>query len=350
MAWAPFLAYWWEKAATPAMHELGSSNFLRAIGADVLLRGTAPLFQKEYGRTTRTGTTEGERHITSFHTPIGSLHSASRYSAAGDTWFLTEHPVTCAEDFKILEYIAKDTQLIPDYSEYEATLLANPDALQVPLVTPEGKTAFQSMIEYWVGTEELCYMLADDAAQIEPALAAMQALSMEGARLSAASPAEAFISWEDTSTTNLSPTWYERYVLPEINGWCDILHSKNKLYIQHACGHLRALAPLIAASHIDAIESVSAPPTGDITPLELANLLPNHIAMISGIEPTFFMNATLDELAAHVAEVCHAFAGRRFILANADSCPPSVAVEKFGFVSKQVHELFGKPVPAIRTF
>jgi uroporphyrinogen-III decarboxylase len=64
---------------------------------------------------------------------------------------------------------------------------------------------------------------------------------------------------EDTSTTNINPAYYEKYILPEINGWCDILHGEGKKYIQHACGHLKHLLPLLGGSKIDGIESVSPP-------------------------------------------------------------------------------------------
>ncbi len=171
-----------------------------------------------------------------------------------------------------MRYLMEDSHLDPDdaYSRRSART----DALFRRWSARSTKTSFQSMIEYWVGTEEMAYALADMPDEVEQTLETMWKVSEQGARLSAASEAEAFISWEDTSTTNISPTWYERYILPEISRWCDVLHEAGKLYIQHACGHLRALSPLIAGSKIDALESVSAPPTGNITPLELREQLP----------------------------------------------------------------------------
>ena len=339
-AWAPFLAYWWETGAPEHVRKKGMPHFMRSAGADVLLRGFTCPHKKRYNQTIVSHETTGNPDVrtTRFRTPVGELIAESRFSPAGDTWFLTGHPVKTEADLKTLAFIARDSILEPSYDDYETLQAENPDALIVPNLAPEGKSSFQSLLEYWIGTEELCYMLADMPEAVEDTLSAMQALSLQAARIAAASTAEVFLSWEDTSTTNLSPAWYEKYVLPEINQWCDILHGAGKLYIQHACGHLRALAPLIAGSRIDGIESVSAPPTGDITPWELAALLPPHMAMISGIEPTFFMNATIPALEAHVEFLCRTFAGKRFILANADSCPPSVSIDKFAAVARATKE------------
>jgi uroporphyrinogen-III decarboxylase len=359
--WAPFLTYWWDQNLIAEAEQLGELGFKRAVGADLLMRGHCDrpvhnqyedlyMFHQEYEKTKITETTDKKQKQIVYETPIGTLRAGYSYSPGGDTWFLTEHPVKTADDFKTLAYVAADIILTASYKKYEEELKKNPDTLYLPLISPFTKTAFQSMIEFWVGTEELSYFEADYPVVVADTLAVMQRTSMEAARISAVSPARAFISWEDTSTTNISPSWYERYILPEINQWCDILHASDKLYVQHACGHLRHLVPYIAASKIDAIESVSEPPTGNILIKELSEQLPERIAIIGGIEPTFFINSTAEELDARVDMLCDHFMGKRFILANADSCPPMVDIDKFSIVSRRVHENCNTIPPAFASF
>jgi len=359
--WAPLLSYWWDQNLISGADRLSEIGFKKAVGADLLMRGHKDrpthneyedlfMFKINYGKTKIKKTITGNKKQLLYETPLGSLQAGYVYSPEGNTWFLMEHPVKAAEDFRILKYIAEDTTLESDYEPYLQEQKKNPDALFVPLITPFFKTAFQSMIEFWVGTEELCYLETDENDAMKSALEAMQRASMEGARISAASPAEAFISWEDTSTTNISPSWYESYILPEINGWCEILHEKAKLYIQHACGHLRHLLPLIGNSKIDAIESVSEPPTGNIPIAETMKILPEHITVIGGIEPVFFVNCDKEELEKRTDLLCDLFRGRRFIMANADSCPPQVDINKFGIVSSRIHKNFGLQPPEITVF
>jgi hypothetical protein len=61
--------------------------------------------------------------------------------------------------------------------------------------------------------------------------------------------------------------------------------------------------------------------------------LPEHIALIGGIDPTFFESCTSDELEKYVKDLLSTARGRRFVLANSDSCPPGVTYDKFLLIS-----------------
>jgi uroporphyrinogen-III decarboxylase len=146
--------------------------------------------------------------------------------------------------------------------------------------------------------------------------------------------AEERLQKEDTSTTNINPAYYEKYILPEINGWCDILHGEGKKYIQHACGHLKHLLPLLGGSKIDGIESVSPPPTGNIEFTDFRDNFPQEKSMIGGIEPVFFENSTHEELKEEVVRLARHCKGTPSIMANSDSCPPGVTRKKMELVSQ----------------
>lgn len=360
IAWAPFLTYWWDNNTNKAAEQKGEAGFKTSVGCDVLMRGHYDrptrreyrdmyTFKTSYGKTSVKETIDGRFKYVKYDTPVGELMATYTYSPNGDTWFLTGHPIKKTNDFSILRYIIQDTILEPD-DTYLQELQKLPNALLVPLVTPLGKTGFQSMIEFWVGTEELAYAFCEIPDEIEDTLKTMYTLSSIGAKISAASKADVFLSWEDSSTTNISPQWYAEYILPEINNWCDILHEKGKMYMQHACGHLRALAPLIASSKIDALESISDPPTGNISILEMSQLLPDRITLIGGLEPTFLINAPDEALIEKVHEELDALHKRRFILANADSCPQEVDINRFGIVTREVYQYFHLDIPNIEIY
>ena len=107
---------------------------------------------------------------------------------------------------------------------------------------------------------------------------------------------------------------------------------------------------MIAQSKIDALESVSAPPTGNTNILALNEILPERIALIGGLEPTFIMGATDDDLLEKVREELDALRNRRFIRANADSCPPMVDINRFGLVTREVYRYFGMTAPDIEIY
>jgi hypothetical protein len=344
--WSPNLAYWWEHEEISGSIDLSNEVcFLRDIGADPLIRGHYPissskwedmfLFDTKYKKSTVRESVNGNFKQKIYETPVGNLNFMYRLSDKGNTWFLTEHGVKNEEDFKILQYLKEDTILIANYTRYEEeSNKYREDALLVPILCPESKSAFQAMLEYWVGTEELIYALADFPETVIATLGTMRSVSEKAAEISSQSSAEAFLTWEDTSTTNLSPQYYEKYILPEINSWCDILHKNNKLYVQHACGHLKDLMTLIAKSKIDCIESISPPPTGNIELWEAREQLPENIALIGGIEPTVFLNYNMSDLEKYVTRLIEKMKHSKFVIANSDSCPPGVELEKFKLVSE----------------
>ena len=68
---------------------------------------------------------------------------------------------------------------------------------------------------------------------------------------------------ENTSTTMISPDFYERYSLAQIKAQADYIHSHGKKLILHMCGLLNDLLPLFKRAGIDGIHSVTPPPVGN---------------------------------------------------------------------------------------
>ena len=344
----PYVAYWWEHQ-TDEFTAQGELGFLESVGSDPLFRGHWPmngkdyeemaLFRKEIADCEIKEVIEGNKKNITYHTPIGDLTLGYLYTPVSDSWFLVDHPVAEEEDFLVLQHIMKNTKLIPEYERFNKVYdeLGERGVL-VPLVSPESKSSFQSLLEKWCGTENLVYALMDFPEVVEDTLKIMYERSMEGARICAASRAEVFETYEDTSTTNISPQFYRDYILPEINGWCEILHASGKLYLQHACGTLDQLLEDIAGSKIDALESLTPAPMGDVKMERAAEVIPQHMAVIGGYGGIQFLEDTEDEVEEGGRRLLKIMKGKRFILGNSDSCPPGVSVEKFRRLVKVAKE------------
>jgi len=347
--WSPFLAYFWEDQSEE-IQQRGQLEFLENIGADPLLRGVYGTDVLQLFKLKRNCCHVNEivktniKHII-YETPVGNLKESYKYSTDGNTWFLVEHPVKNAEDFKILTYLNEDLTIIPDNKAMkkfkEIYKKTGNRALYLPIIgtgTTVGafKSSFQAMVEHWVGTEQLVYSLYDYPEIVKEALQEMRKNSIDTVKISVQSPAEAFIFWEDTSTTNISPQYFSDYVVPEINDWGEIIHQADKFLIHHACGHLKDLISLMAKTKIDMIESISPPPTGNIEIWDAALKLPENIGLIGGIEPTVFLFSNLNELKIYVQNLLNRMRGYKFILANSDSCPPGVSLEKFKMITELI--------------
>lgn len=336
--WSPFLAYYWEHLP-PAERACGQLDYMKRMGADPLLRGFDTLCHGNRRNCEHTHRQEGNTSIDTYTTKVGSLTEVRTYSPAADTWFLTGHPVQTEEDFKTLQYMMEHTEITENLAGFEAGYAAlGEEAVTAPSIGLNQKTAFQAMVEHWCGTEALVYALCDYPETVEECLAVIRERNMETVRIALQSSAEVFNFFEDSSTTNISPAMFERYTAPEINAWGRAIHAEGRLLLHHACGHLKGLLPAIAGTEIDILESISPPPTGDVDLDGCAARLPEHIALIGGIEPTFFLNCTMEELETRVNDLLNVMKGKRYVLANSDSCPPGVAYEKFLLVSELVRK------------
>lgn len=337
--WSPFLAYYWDFLDEETKHA-GMVEYYKKMGADPLLRGTIALHREKWENCEIREKSEGNKRVRIYETPVGTLQEIYTFSSAANSWFLTRYPVQDEEEFKILMYLFEHVRFEDNLKEFEREYRElGDDGLILPVIGTGVKTAFQSLVEHWCGTEGITYALYDYPELVQECLNIMWAKDRETVEIALKSPAEGMIFWEDSSTTNISPAFFETYTLPQINDWADTLHREGRFLVHHACGHLRDLMPLIASSSIDALESISPPPTGNITVEEIRKALPERIALIGGIEPTFFLNEGMEDLLGYVENILRQLKGSRYVLGNSDSCPPGVSYDKFVAVSELVRRL-----------
>ena len=357
LPWSPFLTYWWD-AQSEERQKRGQIEYCREIGADALLRGAnstiacsdvlglreVPLgefynYHDDLPGCTIRRTSDGKRKYVLFETPVGELSMTLTHSPAGNTWFVTEHQIRTKEDYKILQYMVEHMKIDACYEPVNKQLeeLGN-QGLTVPVVSPFLKTPFQSFVEHFVGIEKLIYDLNDFPETVEETLAVMSEKARTGVRIAANSGAEIFISWEDSSTTSVSPDLFSKYIVPEINAWGTILHDAKKMLVHHACGHVKEILPLIAQENVDAAESISPPPTGNLEIWDAQKIIGGRMALIGGIEPVKLATYEGAEFDKYIREILQKMDHRSYILANSDSCPPSVSEEKFLKITKMVRE------------
>jgi hypothetical protein len=334
LPFSPFLAYVWEHFPQK-IQAMGQLAFHHLVGADPLWRGAPCPVRAALPESVETQTKiSGDQTVTRVFTPVGRLELVYRRSETGNTNFLVEHPLKTQSDFKVQMWLEEHTRLEFDASPVAAHLAGEGrEGLSLGMLLPRGKSAFQQLVEHLVGTEELVYALADFPETVTELWEIMVARNLEAVRLAAPAAYDYFITWEDSSTQNYSPAQYDQFIGREIGQWCALLAGSGKKYIQHACGHVGALVARMQAHGVFAIESISPPPTGNIQ-ISAARKLIGKMGIIGGIEPTQFLNLTEAELERYVETVIEAARGGPFVLANSDSCPPGVTLEKFKQVAQ----------------
>lgn len=313
------------------MQAAGPLAFHHAVGADPLWRG-APCAVKAIppDGIERKAVDEGDREVTHVTTPVGSFRFAYAKSETGNTSFIIEHPLKTEEDYKVRLWIEENTTYEPNLEAVAGHLDGvGREGLSLGQLIPRCKSAYQDLVEFFVGTEELIYAQVDFPDTVRTLWETMVANDLEALRTSLESDYDYFITWEDSSTQNYSPQQYDAFVGSEIGEWCRRLAAAGKHYVQHACGHVAALTERMRDHGVFAIESISPPPTGNLTIKDARAMVGDTMGIIGGIEPTRFLHLSEADLGPYVESVIADAQGGPFVLANSDSCPPGVTVEKF---------------------
>ena len=336
---SPFLAYYFD-FLPKEVREKGQLEYLKAMGADPLLRGFISAYTIHHQEGTVTEKLQENRRYITTHTPKGDLHSTYTYVPESNTWFLTEYPIKEIDDFQAAMAFYKDIRVVDnrENANHQVNALGE-DGLHVALIGVNNKSSYQYMLEHLMGTENLIYLTMDYPDEVRELVDLIASKNRETVEYTASSDIEACLSWEDSSTTNLSPALYNEWIAPEIREWTRLLQDAGKLYIQHACGHIKDLLLPVAGQGVAAIESISPPPTGNVIMTDAAKILPSNVALIGGIDPVHFLNDQLETLLEYVEQLCYSMKGRGFVLANSDSCPPDVQYEKFQRIARLVKDM-----------
>lgn len=335
MPFSPFLAYVWEHLPRE-IQDAGQLAFHHAIGADPLWRGApCPIKAIMPSQMECKTSNDGDCAVTVVTTPVGSTRSVYAKSDSGSTNFLVEHPLKTEEDYKVQMWIEEHT--LYDYAPDPVTEHfrgQGREGLSLGMLIPRCKSAYQHLVEHLVGTEELIYALMDFPDTVRSLWHVMVEKDYEAVRMALDSDYQYFTTWEDSSTQNYSPDQYDEFIGSEIGPWCNMLKRAGKRYVQHACGHVAALTERMRDHGVFAIESISPPPTGNLTLRAARGMIGTSMGIIGGIEPTLFLNLAESELGPYVESVIEDAQGGPFVLANSDSCPPGVTMEKFKLVAE----------------
>ncbi|MDT8392148.1 MAG: uroporphyrinogen decarboxylase family protein [Lentisphaeria bacterium] len=331
---SPFLAYVWEYFPLD-VQAAGRLAFHHRVGADPLWRGApCPVKAIMPEGIERKTVDEGDRVVTHVSTPVGNLRFAYAKSDAGNTDFLVEHPLKTEEDYKVRMWMEEGVRYKSNAEAVAEHFATNgQEGLSLGQLIPRCKSAYQDLVEFFAGTEELIYAQMDFPDTVRALWEVMVANDLKAVKMSLESDYEHFITWEDSSTQNYSPGQYDAFIGSEIGEWCRLLAGAGKYYVQHACGHVAALTERMRDHGVFAIESISPPPTGNLSIKDARAMIGDSMGIIGGIEPTQFLNLHGDDLRRYTESVIDDARGGPFVLANSDSCPPGVTVEKFKLVA-----------------
>ena len=151
----------------------------------------------------------------------------------------------------------------------------------------------QLLIQLETGIEGFYYLLADHRREMEALLEIMHARRLEEYRIALSrSQADVIIPVENTSSTLTSPAVYERYGMPQVRDYVEIIHAHGKVAVLHMCGLLSHLLPVIARTELDGINALTPAPVGDTPFDEALDVLGEDLVILGGVFPPEVLHRT----------------------------------------------------------
>ena len=338
VSWAPLIdPYFTTSLPEQNLPEMDEIDALRYIGADIILRHV-PTYLEVFDDTVKWIDSEhdGTQRRTA-STPVGDI--SIEHKRNGKTLFETKHFVETIEDLRVMKYVLEHMSYKENFDAFLPVAERIGDdgiaTVSVPL------TPLQKLLQFDAGIANFTYLFFDYEDEVRDFLDVAHKKNLEAYRLVASAPEhiKVAISYEDTSTTVMSPAWFEEFCVDHLNEYADILHGGNKIFIAHMCGKLTGMLDSLKKCRFDGIDSVCPPTTGDLEAIDALSALPGKF-IIGGIEPPALQRMSVDETYAYakkVLDACSAESGR-LILCTGDATPYATPVENLKVIAELVKE------------
>jgi uroporphyrinogen-III decarboxylase len=337
--WAPLIDGYYTSSLPQQGYNMNIVETLRYIGADILERHV-PVIKTLRKNVERKVTTKGDEEIEELVTPVGSINQISSFTKGGKTRFLTKPLVNNEQDAKVLQYIYENTYYEPNFKAFENQQTYIGEDGLATISSP--LTPIQQLLQHIMHIEPFTYGIYDFEDTLMELMEVMHHNNLKAYSLMAQSPAEVVFAYEDTSTTVMSPSWYDSYCKDYIDQYADIIHEGGKVFITHMCGKLKGFQCSILNGKMDGIDSVCPPTTGDTWLHEAVKAWPDKV-IIGGIEPPALRRMNVEQTHEYIMDVLSKISKNdKIILSTGDATSFGTPIENLLEVTKIVRNYNSK--------
>ena len=293
---------------------------------------------------------EGDDEVTEYITPVGSVSTRRRGSKelddAGIGGRTTEYLIKRTEDYAVVEYMAENTEVKPDYKRY----LAYERELGedgVPLIGI-GWCPMGQIMRRYIGYNDFFYELNDHPVQVEHLLEVLTEQAAKLLHIAAESPAKLLLYGGHFDSQFTPPPFFKKYFLPFFQEWAEVLHKHDKLLVCHADSDTSLILDLIREAGFDMAECFVTYPMVPCTLEQVRTAWGNDVIIWGGIPSTILCDPITDEyFEQYMLNLFKIIApGDAFILGIADNVMPEARIERVRRVSEMVQEYGQYPVSA----
>jgi hypothetical protein len=269
-----------------------------------------------------------------FRTPWGNLQEIVSGSGSAETVYRLQFAIKDRDDYQIMTRIMEERSFRSNYGLYEETLskLGGKGASTITGLDQPLVALFRVR-----DPQELIFDLVDEPERMKAFLDLIHQKTLEGYLQIAKGPGRVVETGMAFMTTRLiSPWMFERYVLPYLSQYVDVLQKSGKIVISHMCGHIKKLLPMLREAGIDGIDSLSNPPIGDTELETFWDVMGDAAILQAGLDVNILHQASPQQVRDHVRDVLKRTEGRHLILRSADEVPFGTPVENLLAVAQEI--------------
>jgi len=319
---------------SPEALRLRIDFYQNVINADYMQWGGFPCYRtKSSGKIEVRTTRKGNTTYTEYHTPIGTLTTEQVYSDIAHTTYYTKDLLENVEDLKVYQYVMENTSYEANYDSLteQLNILGGEGVFFISAPPPPLKS-------FLLGTMRLknaIYIIHDHKPEFDNLVQLVDSHNQEIYGILAESPGEIFLDAAVTGTGMISPQIFAEYYLPYTKKYAEILHKKEKLYINHASGEpIGNILKMIEMANIDGLYGLSYPPIGDLKISEIRRGLGEGVVVMGGLDSDFIATRTVKEIQDKTRSILSdVVPGDNFMLATADDTPYGTPIKNLKAVS-----------------
>lgn len=276
-----------------------------------------------------------------FQTKVGTatveFSALETMLAAGARAYITKHPITCEDDYAVIEHIMENTDVIPDFERIEQLQRDfNGDGFVVPWLE---RVPFQQLLIDYFDTADFFFSLHDNPVQVSRLLQLLDERVMHVMELMSGLDWPYVEIGDNVDGMMTNPRLFEQYSMETYQRLSDMAHAQKKKIGSHMDGDLKPIVHQLAECGLDVIESFSPAPLTPLTVGEALRVWDDKPLIWGGIPCVLLEAGTpLVELEDYLHGLLEMLDGRPIILNVVDMVLPINDIERVRRIAEIVEE------------
>jgi hypothetical protein len=289
---------------------------------------------------------EGDTTRVTYHTAAGSVSYASVYTeemrrnGVSITW-ITEHVIKAPKDYKVVGHIFRNIRIHPDYDNYLEFQRRVGDKGFAPAFGNSGAGPMQHIMRDFLDATKFYMEMYDHPRELKALCEDMEPFFDQMFKVLADCPAEVVFFGANYDEMITYPPFFKEHILPYLQKFADLLHSKGKLLVCHCDGENQGLLDLMAESGMDIAEAICPQPMTKVSVTDVKRAFKGKITIFGGIPSVVLLENSMsdEEFERYLKRLFQEIApGDRFILGVSDTTPPDAKFERLFRITDMVNE------------